>query len=236
LETKVDAIADIVHDNGALFIVGVDPTSLGIIRPPGDYGADIVVGDGQPLGNPVNFGGLSLGILACKNDYKMIRALPGRIIGMTTTLDEKQRAFVMSLQTREQHIRRGEATSNICTNNALCALASAVYLSLLGKSCIRKLSEHILAKTRYIIKKFSALDGVDVPLFRAPHFKEFTTRFQDRQADKILRKLHKHRIFGGKSLVPKFPELGESILVCVTELNSKEQIDHYSETLDRLLG
>jgi glycine dehydrogenase subunit 1 len=235
LETEVDAVAEISHDAGAVFIVGVDPTSLGILRPPGDYEADIVVGEGQPFGNPVNFGGPLLGILACKNDIKMIRAMPGRIIGMTTTLDEMQRAFVMSLQTREQHIRRGEANSNICTNNALCALASAVYLSLLGKSGIRELSEHILAKTKYAIKKFSSIDRIEVPLFKAPHFKEFTVRFRRGQADDVLRKLLEHKICGGKSLAPEFPELGESVLVCVTELHSKQQIDNYVDTLDQLL-
>jgi len=235
LETEVDAVAEIAHDAGAVFIVGVDPTSLGIVRPPGDYGADVVVGEGQPFGNPVNFGGPLLGILACKNDMKMIRAMPGRIIGVTTTVDEKQRAFVMSLQTREQHIRRGEATSNICTNNALCALASAVYLSLLGKSGIRELSEHILAKTKYAIKNFSSIDGVDVPLFKAPHFKEFTIRFRRRHAADVLIELLEHEICGGKSLVPEFPELGESLLTCVTELHSKQQIDNYVETLDKLL-
>jgi len=235
LQTEIGPLAEISHDAGAMFIVGVDPTSLGIMRPPGEYGADIVVGEGQPFGNSVNFGGPLLGILACKNDMKMIRAMPGRIIGMTTTVDEMQRAFVLSLQTREQHIRRGEATSNICTNNALCALASAVYLSLLGKSGIRELSEHILAKTKYAIKKFSSVDGVDAPLFRAPHFKEFTVCFRRRQADQVLRELLEHNICGGKSLSPEFPELGESVLTCVTELHSKQQIDNYVETLDQLL-
>ncbi len=194
-----------------------------------------MVGEGQPFGNPVNFGGPLLGILACKQEIKMIRAMPGRIIGMTTTIDETQRAFVMSLQTREQHIRRGEATSNICTNNALCALASAVYLSLLGKNGIHELSEHILAKTKYAIKKFGSIDDVDVPLFKAPHFKEFTIHFKSRHSDDVLRKLLEHKICGGKSLVSEFPELGESVLTCVTELHSKQQIDNYVNTLSKLL-
>lgn len=165
----------------------------------------------------------------------MIRAMPGRIVGMTTTIDETQRAFVMSLQTREQHVRRGEATSNICTNNAMCALASAVYLSLLGKSGIRKLGENILAKTKYAIKNFSSIDSVDVPLFKGPHFKEFTIRFRSRQADEVLEELLEHKICGGKSLASEFPELGETIHVCVTDLHTKQQIDNYVETLDRLL-
>jgi glycine dehydrogenase subunit 1 len=235
LETSVEALAEISHDAGALFIVGVDPTSLGIIRPPGDYGADIVVGEGQPLGNPVNFGGPLLGILACKSDMNLIRAMPGRLVGMTTTLNETERAFVLSLQTREQHIRREVATSNICTNNALCALASAVYLSLLGKNGVRSLSEHILAKTRYAIKNFSSIGDIDAPLFNAPHFKEFTIRFKRRRAGEVLEELLEHRICGGKSLAPEFPELGESLLVCVTELHSKQQIDNYVETLNQLL-
>ena len=235
LENQVDAVAEISHDAGAVFIVGVDPTSLGIIRPPGDYGADIVVGEGQPFGNPVNFGGPLLGILACKNDMKMIRRMPGRIIGMTTTIVDAQRAFAMSLQTREQHIRRGEANSNICTNNALCALASATYLSLLGKSGIRELSEHILAKTKYAINRFSSIDELEVPLFKAPHFKEFTIRFKRGQAEDVLRKLLEHKICGGKSLTLEFPELGESVLVCVTELHSKQQIDNYVDGLTGLL-
>jgi glycine dehydrogenase subunit 1 len=235
LENQVDAVAEISHDAGAVFIVGVDPTSLGIIRPPGDYEADIVVGEGQPFGNPVNFGGPLLGILACKNDMKMIRRMPGRIIGMTTTIVDAQRAFAMSLQTREQHIRRGEANSNICTNNALCALASATYLSLLGKNGVRELSEHILAKTKYAINRFSSIDELQVPLFKAPHFKEFTIHFTRAQAQDVLRKLLEHQICGGKSLSPEFPELGESVLVCVTELHSKQQIDNYVDALTELL-
>ncbi len=114
-------------------------------------------------------------------------------------------------------------------------LASAVYLSLLGKSGIRELGEHILAKTKYAIKRFRTIDGVDVPLFKAPHFKEFATRFKHKQADDVLRELLEHEICGGKSLVPEFPELGESVLVCVTELHSKQQIDNYVDTLDQLL-
>jgi glycine dehydrogenase subunit 1 len=235
LETELESVADITHDAGALFVVGVDPTSLGIIRPPGDYAADIVVGEGQPLGNPMNFGGPLLGIMACRSEMKMIRSMPGRIVSLTRTMDDLQRAFVLSLQTREQHVRREAATSNICSNNALCAVASAVYLSLLGKRGIIELGRHILAKTHYAIAQFRSISEIEVPVFRAPHFKEFTIRFRHQHAVKMLEKLRNHKIFAGKSLNHEFPELKQTILTCVTELHSKDQIDEYVETLDQLL-
>ncbi|MEM2593738.1 MAG: aminomethyl-transferring glycine dehydrogenase subunit GcvPA, partial [Candidatus Bathyarchaeia archaeon] len=158
-----DEIAEIAHDSEALFIVGVDPTSLGILEPPGNYGADIVIGEGQPLGNYMNGGGSLLGIFACRDDDALIRQMPGRIIGMTTTVDGKDRAFCMVLQTREQHIRRHRATSNICTNEALCALRAAVYMALLGPRGFRELGEIILSKTIYAIKKLSKISGLKVP-------------------------------------------------------------------------
>ncbi|HDJ04503.1 MAG TPA: aminomethyl-transferring glycine dehydrogenase subunit GcvPA, partial [Candidatus Bathyarchaeota archaeon] len=151
LVENVRAVAEIVHDCGGLFIVGVDPTSLGIVKPPGDYGADIVVGEGQPLGNYMNCGGPLLGIMACRGELSFVRQMPGRIIGMTTTKDGSRRAYCMVLQTREQHIRRERATSNICTNEALCALRAAVYMALLGPEGFRELGENILYKTQYAI-------------------------------------------------------------------------------------
>jgi len=132
IETQVNEISKETHAYDALFIAGVDPTSLGILKPPSNYGVDIVVGEAQPFGNPMNFGGPLLGIFACRDDLKLIRQMPGRIIGMTTTLDGNRQGFCMALQTREQHIRREKATSNICSNEALCAVASAVYMALLG--------------------------------------------------------------------------------------------------------
>ena len=234
VEEDVDAIAEVAHDAGALFIVGVDPISLGLLRPPGDYGADIVVGEGQPLGNHMNFGGPLLGIFACRGDPKMIRQMPGRIIGMTTTVDGSERGFVMTLQTREQHIRRERATSNICTNQALCAVAAAVYLSLLGPNGLRELAELITSRAHYAMRRIGELTGVRAPIFSSYHFKEFTVSFE-KSVEEVNRGLLARGIHGGKSLIEEFPELGETALYCVTELHSKEDIDLLVSALEEVL-
>lgn len=227
LETQVDEVSDIAHRNESLFVVGVDPTSLGVIRPPGDYDADIVVGEGQPLGNPLNFGGPLLGIFATKDDMNFIRQMPGRVIGMTRSVDGKYRGFVMTLQTREQHIRRERATSNICSNEALCAVAAAIYLSLLGRRGIVELGKTILYNSHYAMKKLNAIDGVKAPYFKAPHFKEFLVTFyrEDISVESIHEKLLERGIHGGKNVKREFPEFGESMLFCVTEIHTKEDID-----------
>jgi len=227
LETQVDKIDEITHEKDALFVVGVDPTSLGVIRPPGDYGADIVVGEGQPLGNPLNFGGPLLGIFATKDDMKFIRQMPGRVIGMTKSEDGKYRGFVMTLQTREQHIRRERATSNICSNEALCAVATAIYLSLLGKRGIIELSKTIFYNSHYAMKKLNQINGVKAPYFNAPHFKEFLATFhrEGSRVEDVHKGLLCRGIHGGKVIKKEFPEFGESMLFCVTEIHTKEDID-----------
>jgi len=234
VEENVDAISEVAHDAGALLIVGVDPISLGLLRPPGDYGADIVVGEGQPLGNHMNFGGPLLGIFACRGDQRMIRQMPGRIIGMTTTVDGSERGFVMTLQTREQHIRRERATSNICTNQALCAVAAAVYLSLLGPNGLRELAELITSRAHYAMRRIGELTGVRAPIFSSYHFKEFTVSFE-KSVEEVNRGLLARGIHGGKSLIEEFPELGETALYCVTELHSKEDIDLLVSALEEVL-
>ena len=232
-----EAIAEIVHDAGGLFIVGVDPTSLGVLRPPGNYDADIVIGEGQPLGNYMNGGGPLLGIFACKDEKSLIRQMPGRIVGMTTTRDGKDRAFCMVLQTREQHIRRHKATSNICTNEALCALRAAVYMSLLGRKGFRELGETILSRTYYAIKMLSKIENVRVPFFEAYHFKEFTVNFDQtsKSLREINRELLKRGIIGGKSLIREFPELGQTSLYCVTEMHTLQDIERLYRNLKDIL-
>ncbi len=235
VEEEMEAIAEVAHDAGSLFIVGVDPISLGLLRPPGDYGADIVIGEGQPLGNHMNYGGPLLGIFACRGEPKMIRQMPGRIIGMTTTVDGSKRGFVMTLQTREQHIRRERATSNICTNQALCAVAAAVYLSLLGPNGLRELAELITSRAHYAMRRIGELPGVKAPIFSSYHFKEFTVSFEDKTVGEVHRELLSRGIHGGKSLVEEFPELGETALYCVTELHTKEDIDLLVSALEEVL-
>ena len=231
-----EAIAEIAHDAGGLFIVGVDPISLGVLRPPGDYGADIAIGEGQPLGNYMN-GGSLLGIFACKGEDRLIRQMPGRIIGMTTTLDGKRQAFCMVLQTREQHIRRHRATSNICTNEALYALRAAVYMALLGPRGFREIGEIIISKTRLFMEKLSRIDEVRVPFFEAYHFKEFTINFDEssKSLQEVNRRLLEKGIIGGKELIGEFPELGQTSLYCVTEMHTSREIEYLYESLREVL-
>ncbi|MGD8545488.1 MAG: aminomethyl-transferring glycine dehydrogenase subunit GcvPA [Candidatus Bathyarchaeota archaeon] len=238
IETQVDEICSEAHEHGALLIVGVDPTSLGILRPPGDYGADIVVGEGQPLGNSMNFGGPSLGIFACREDQNFIRQMPGRIIGITTTVDSEQKGFCMALQTREQHIRREKATSNICTNEALCAVATAVYLALLGPKGLHELGETILCRSNYAIRLLSKIDVVETPVFQSSHFKEFTVNFDrcDFTVKEINEKLLKFKIHGGKDISKEFPDLGETALYCVTEMHTLDDINRLFAALKEILA
>ena len=232
-----EAIAEITHEAGGLFVVGVDPISLGILRPPGDYGADIVIGEGQPLGNYMNGGGSLLGIFACRDEVRLIRQMPGRIIGITTTLDGKDKAFCMVLQTREQHIRRHKATSNICTNEALCALRAAVYMALLGPKGFQELGEIILSKTYYSIMRLSEIEGVRVPFFKAYHFKEFTVNLDgtSKSVQEVNRELLERGIIGGRQLSHEFPELKQTSLYCVTEMHTTRDIDRLHDSLKEIL-
>lgn len=235
VEEEVEAIAETAHDARALFVVGVDPISLGLLRAPGDYDADIVIGEGQPLGNHMNYGGPLLGIFACRNDPRMIRQMPGRLIGLTRTQDGSKRGFAMTLQTREQHIRREKATSNICTNEALCAVAGAVYLSLLGPSGIRELAEAVTSRAHYAMRRIGELPSVRAPMFSSFHFKEFTVSFRDTTVAEVHRELLASRLQGGRPLVSEFPELGEAALYCVTEMHSKRDIDRLVSALGEAL-
>ncbi|MET1128424.1 MAG: aminomethyl-transferring glycine dehydrogenase subunit GcvPA [Thermoproteota archaeon] len=234
IDTNVEAIGDTAHKHGALLIAGVDPLSLGIVKPPGRYGADIAVGEGQPLGLKLNYGGPLLGIFATRWDRNLVRQMPGRLIGLTRTVDGGERGFMMVLQTREQHIKREKATSNITTNEALMAVAAAVYLSLLGGSGLRRLAEAIWYKSHYAAKRLSTLDGVTAPAFSSPFFKEFTASFPKPYTD-VHKKLLGRGILGGLAL--SGPPLHDSskALFCVTEVHSLKDIDRLVDVLGEVL-
>ena len=236
VEESCDDIAHLTHDHGGLFVVGCEPISLGALKPPGEFGADILVGEGQPLGNHMNFGGPLLGIFACRGQG-LLRQMPGRIIGRTTTQDGKQDAYCMALQTREQHIRRGRATSNICTNEALLALAAAMYLSLLGPAGITELSATILDRTNYAIEQIRKLRGIKAPVFNAFHYMEFTVNFGEagKKVSEINQALLAAGIQGGLDLSTYFPELGQTALYCFTEVHTHADIDMLTDKLRVIL-
>ena len=219
-EDDIEAINKIVKDAGALLVVGVDPLSLGITKSPGEYGADIVIGEGRALGNPMDFGGSTLGIFSCKKEF--LRQMPGRIIGMTKDADGK-RAFCMAFQTREQHIRRGKATSNICTNEGLCALSASVYLSWLGGNGLKNLSKNNFEKGQILAKKITSIGGFDLN-FKSIHFNEFVIRCPI-DPKKINKKLLHRKIHGGLILEEQYPELKNCILFGISEIHTSEQID-----------
>ncbi len=225
-EDDVSEINKIVKNNNSLLVVGVDPISLGIIKNPAEYGADIVIGEGRSLGNNMDFGGSTLGIFACKKDF--LRQMPGRIIGLTKDIKGK-RAFCMTLQTREQHIRRGRATSNICTNEGLNALAATVYLSLLGSTGFEELSKINLKKAEKLSKRIESLNGFELR-FNGSFFNEFVVKsFKDPYT--INRRLLQKKIFGGLPLKNFYPELANCMIFGVTEIHADDEIDKLVDTL-----
>jgi glycine dehydrogenase subunit 1 len=179
-----------------------------------------------------------LGIFACRDDARLVRQMPGRLIGMTTALDGKTRGYAMVLQTREQHIRRERATSSICSNEALCAVTAAIYLSSLGPRGLRELGETCAANASYAMRKLRAIKGLRVPIFDAPHFNEFTLNCDDTgmSVAKLNAELLLRGIQGGKPLRGEFPELGETSLMCVTELHTKDDIDRLVDALAEIVG
>ena len=221
----VAAVSAQLADHKALLIVVADPISLGLLKPPLE--ADIVVGDGQSLGNAPSYGGPLLGFLAAKQ--KLVRRLPGRIVGQTTD-KEGNRGFVLTLQTREQHIRRDKATSNICSNQALNALAAAVYMSLMGPNGLRQVAELSLQKAHYAADKIAAVEGCSLA-FDQPFFKEFVIRTNQPIAD-INKELLQHKIIGGLDLERYYPELKNHMLLCVTERRTRGEIDTLVSVLE----
>lgn len=232
LDGGVKAAVEIAHDVGALAVVGADPLSLALLKPPGELGADIAVGEGQPLGIPPGMGGNSLGIIACKGDQRIIRQMPGRIVGLTKTLTGDRRGFVLALATREQHIRREKATSNICTNMTLMAIAASVYLATMGREGMRAVAAKILENTNYAMKRLREIEGME-PLFNAPHFRDFA--MVAKGLDGIGGRLLSKRFVGGRD-VSEDLGVGGARLFAVTEIMEKGDIDAFTVALSHALG
>ena len=216
----VEGLVKVIQARGALAIVSVDPISLGLLRRPGDYGADIVVGEGQGLGNPLAYGGPYLGLLACRES--MVRKMPGRVTGQTVDRDGK-RCFVLTLQTREQHIRREKATSNICTNQGLLALRASIYLAAVGPEGLRQVAENSTRKAHYAAEALAALPGVSLA-FPGPFFKEFAIRV-GRDAHDVLAAVGRAGFHGGIALSRWYPDMTDAILIAVTEKRTRAEID-----------
>lgn len=214
------ALSAAAHSKGALFIACVNPVSLGVVMTPGEYGADIAVGEGQPLGNPVSYGGPHFGFFTVKEE--LLRKVPGRICGMTLDKNGK-RAFVLTLQAREQHIRREKATSNICTNQALCALKGAIHLSLLGPAGLKRLALLNLDNAHRTYRKLTAIPGV-TSFSDQPFFNEFAVKI-DRDPIKLRNNLLKRRVLGPLSLERFYPEMKSLYLVAVTEKRTDADLE-----------
>lgn len=212
----------------ALLCVSTNPIALGLLEPPGAFDADVVTGEGQPLGNAPNFGGPLLGLFACRKAY--LHKMPGRIIGRTVDADG-QTGYIMTLQAREQHIRRSKATSNICTNQTLLALGSTIYMASLGKRGLRRLAELNAQKAHYLARRIAELPGYALRWPQAPFFNEFAVH-TPQSPEKILEDLRKQNILGGLSLEPYGYE--KSLLIAVTEQRTRTEMDRYVQTLKEM--
>ncbi len=218
---ELAGLSELAHTQGALLVTAVaEPIALGLLKSPGELGADIVVGEGQSFGMPVSYGGPGVGFFAAKQ--KTVRSMPGRLIGATKDINGKT-GYVLTLATREQHIRREKATSNICSNQGMCALMAAMYLSLLGKKGIREVAEQNLAKATYAREAIAAVPGFSIP-FDAPVFNEFVVE-TEMPIDALFTRLEGMKILGGISLARYYPGMENRFLVCVTEQHRREDID-----------
>jgi glycine dehydrogenase subunit 1 len=222
-------LTDWAHENGALVIGIVNPTSLAVLQAPGDWGeqgADIACGEGQPLGVPMSSGGPYFGIMACKE--KIVRQMPGRIVGRTTDLDGNP-GFTLTLQAREQHIRRSKATSNICTNQGLMVTAATIYMALMGPDGLRRVALTSQQQTSKLVELLTAIDGVD-RAFDGPNFHE-AVLLLDRPVGPVLEALAEKGVLGGLDLSSDYPELGNALLVCATETKIDDDLETYRDAL-----
>lgn len=224
-----DALTDWAHAKDALVIGVVNPVSLAVLKAPGRWGAsgaDIVCGDGQPMGVPLSSGGPYFGILACKQ--ALVRQMPGRIVGRTTDLDGSE-GFALTLQAREQHIRRAKATSNICTNQGLLVTAATIHMAMLGPQGLQRVAANCMANARVLREKLCAIDGVQ-PLFARAAFHEFALRLSQ-SASEVIEHLARENIVAGVALGEDYPEFGDALLVCATETKTSADIDYFASAM-----
>lgn len=232
----VDELTDWAHDHGALVIAVVNPTSLALLKPPGEWGsgdgrgADIVCGEGQPLGVPLSSGGPYFGFMTC--NQALVRQMPGRLVGRTVDLDDKE-GFTLTLQAREQHIRRSKATSNICTNQGLMVTAATLYMALLGAEGLERVAAISVRHTERLAEELNRLPGVH-RLFNRPHFHEVALKLERPAAD-VLEALAERGIIGGYDLGQYYPELGHALLVCATETKTEADLERYVESMREVL-
>jgi glycine dehydrogenase subunit 1 len=228
----VRAVERVVRTTDAIYVVAItEPASLGVLAPPASYGADIVAAEGQSLGNPIGYGGPAVGLFAARAAF--IRRLPGRLVGKTVD-DRGQTGYVLTLQTREQHIRRERATSNICTNQALLALSATIQLAALGKAGFRELGEQCLRRAHYAQERICAIPGF-TPLFARPYFDEFALACP-LPVEQLNAALRERGIIGGYDLSADYPELGQAALFCVTETRSRDDIETLVAALEEIGG
>jgi glycine dehydrogenase subunit 1 len=231
---EVDALTDWAHANNLLVIGLVNPVALALLTPPGEWGeagADIACGEGQPLGLPLSSGGPYIGFMACRQ--KLVRQMPGRIVGRTVDLNG-QPGFTLTLQAREQHIRRSKATSNICTNQGLMAAAATVHMALLGPQGLGQVAAASHANTRKLLQRLTAIEGIE-PVFTGPFFHEVALRI-NQPLNEVLRALAVRDILGGYDLGQEYPELENCLLLCATETRTDEDIEQLAENLDRIIS
>jgi glycine dehydrogenase subunit 1 len=229
----VDELTDWAHAQGMLVIGVVNPITLAVLSSPGEWGtkgADIVCGEGQPLGIPLSAGGPYFGFMCCKKVY--VRQMPGRIIGRTVDMDEKT-GYTLTLQAREQHIRRSKATSNICTNQGLMVTAATIHTALLGAEGLERVALSCHANTRTLVEKLTAIGGVS-RVFTGPYFHEAVLRLE-KPVNEVLRELAARQILGGYSLAAFYPELGDCLLVCATEMRTAAEVERYVEHLQLVM-
>ncbi len=229
----VDALTDWAHAQGAMVIAVVNPMTLAILKPPGEWGSagvDIACGEGQPLGIPLAGGGPYFGFMCCKQ--KQVRQLPGRIVGRTVDLEGKE-GFTLTLQAREQHIRRSKATSNICTNQGLMTTAATIYMSLLGPEGLRSVAEACFTNTQKLVERLALIDGVE-PIFSGTNFHEVMIQLPC-AAGAVHAELCEQGILGGYEPSEEYPELGHALLVCVTETRTDEEIEHFAVQLEIII-